>query len=515
MSLLSGTIPLRNLTNSPLLSPRLHGKTHFSNSSNLPYGSDESGVLPSLNIDDGIWNAQRVTSDQNLPLGSARGHEHDNAQGANIHDTETRTLPGGNIAMARQYFTGCSTVETKACEHRRGWSLNDLDCIARIQPLFHDIVHQRSASSKDVLEATDSTTVYPHLPPGPPPCRRATPDGIPSFGTPEAQELRLVPPSRLHQFRRLVWRRLQQLNDANHVVESTSDAQNGIRRSVPAAGQHQYRSPTEMLRRASGMTRPTPVNDKSGKPRRSVLPRGVIVAAVPGNLAVAEDGSHVRGRFGHRASGHGVGQRTMDIHPLVRRQGTSAVEEEVQAINKACGRESLQEQHQSGSAPTESQPLRSPRCGPLQRLGRQNPDITEVSTAERTVHSSIYAFEALERQVQSNAELPGGLQESPGTLNSSFPRYHSFLSRLPRDATYQSSRADNGIGDIRSSGNETIRPPRMSEPPPCNISLPQSAAPGDSSDRQTMNDVPEGRERESTSTAAAQRRDWRMEIEIC
>ena len=44
----------------------------------------------------------------------------------------------------------------------------------------------------------------------------------------------------------------------------------------------------------------------------------------------------MRGRFGNRTSGHGIGQRNLNNHPLARVDRQAALEEEVRQIDKAC-----------------------------------------------------------------------------------------------------------------------------------------------------------------------------------
>ena len=71
--------------------------------------------------------------------------------------------------------------------------------------------------------------------------------------------------------------------------------------------------------------------------RRSSLPHYIVRSHIPGPLALADDGTQVRGRWGARTSGHGIGGRSLRSHPLGR-QETSAIEDAIRDIDKACAR---------------------------------------------------------------------------------------------------------------------------------------------------------------------------------
>lgn len=103
--------------------------------------------------------------------------------------------------------------------------------------------------------------------------------------------------------------------------------------------QNAHDGPAEILRRMMGTITPMTVQPQSRKPQRSKLPRGVTRSFLPGILAQAEDGSNVRGRFGHRASGHGVGQRSISGHPLSQLTNTNASYDVREEIDKTRNRD--------------------------------------------------------------------------------------------------------------------------------------------------------------------------------
>lgn len=179
--------------------------------------------------------------------------------------------------------------------HCRSLSLNDLDCGRATVDTPHPRAHHSSpTSASDQSYVAITQLIYPLSPCYPPMARSTTPPGLPSFRTREAQELRLIPPGHLERIGQL----LQRLFKSSPVTrEATQDP------------------PAEALRRTMGYNIPTAT---PSRPDRVSLPRGVRRGSGTGALAIAADGSQVRGRWGNRASGHGVGNRTIDIHPLAR-----------------------------------------------------------------------------------------------------------------------------------------------------------------------------------------------------
>ncbi|EXJ81896.1 hypothetical protein A1O1_07961 [Capronia coronata CBS 617.96] len=86
-----------------------------------------------------------------------------------------------------------------------------------------------------------------------------------------------------------------------------------------------------------GMARVVSPPPPSLKQGRVSLPPGVVTSGNgSGALAQAEDGTYIRGRFGPRASGHGIGGRSLEAHPIARTAQLSAIDEQVREIDKAC-----------------------------------------------------------------------------------------------------------------------------------------------------------------------------------
>lgn len=497
---------LRNLTNSPLSLPQQHRQTRFSLRADIPLGSDDSEGFTVFDISDDVYDAVKVTSDQNLPSLPASEFRSDNDTSTNIGQIIRRGPPQGTTVRAEKHATISPATKANTGKHRRSWSLNDLDCLVSA----HETSRHRSTSSKEALGASGNTTAYPHLPPKPPPCRRSTPDGIPSFGTLEAQRLRLVNPSWLHRLGDLIFGRSPSTEESEHVVDSIPDLPTASQPSVSAVQQHQYQSPTEMLRRASGMTRPMYASDTLKKPRRSSLPKGVRKALLPGDLATAADGSHVRGRFGPRVSGHGVGQRTIDVHPLARRQGTSTLEEEVYAIDKACDRELHREQYQ-------------PRMGPSgsslpQRSGRHDLDIRQLSEAEPDSSNTMHLLRNSDSQRQQNTGACRSIQPHPlpHSVRSSFLTHQFILSRTQTIRIPDASQADYDVDHVLSSESEAIHSRSMTEPAVYDVSNTQHAVSHDDSMfTSAIDDIVERPEHNQGAAEGGQSRDLKTEVEIC
>lgn len=511
----SGNMPLQSLTNSPVQSPQLQQKTRLSILSNSHLGSDRSEALGFADVDDGICDALRITSEQPSSLGSTCESQPGcdrvtyPRQGGQ-RDSSSETSPRIEHYAAEQSNRG-----TKAVKHRRGWSLNDLDCLIHIQPLLYDTSHRCSVTSVEALEAAGRATVYPHLPLGPPPLRKSTPDGIPSFGTFEAQRLRLVEPSWLHRLGKLIAVKLLRVDNPEAVAEDPAHSTNTDQIYHPTTQQTRYQNPVEMLRRASGMTRPTLVPATSVKLRRSSLPQGVRKASLPGDLAIAADGSHVRGRFGQRVSGHGVGQRTIDVHPLARRQGTSAVEEEVRAINKACDREIEREQYYATVASNDPQLLEDSLP---QSHRRQHPDATGrwIPAPSLTSGGLVHQSPVAQRQ---DTEIHGALRTSPLPLytHSSLLRHGTVLSRNQERHVDHPTQAEDGFRTNQLPGIASVNRNWMPEPAPYDRSHSQAVqSREDFTMPSAVEEIVDNAGRQHQLPAETDRtRNLRMEIEIC
>ena len=203
--------------------------------------------------------------------------------------------------------------------HRRSFSLNDLDCISAGCNLRTNH-HSNSSSSGHILDGICLYPSRPLQPVYPPPHRVMTPPGIPSFRTREALELRLEPPQ----------------HDSSSIFSLRR--RNATPRSFsPESPPESIRSqPMDMLKRMLGINRPITSPPGSSAAERVPIPRHVQA------LARANDGTYVRGAFGSRASGHGIGRRGLERHPFQVAADrnldpqASGIEEQVRLIDKAC-----------------------------------------------------------------------------------------------------------------------------------------------------------------------------------
>lgn len=219
----------------------------------------------------------------------------------------------------------------------RSFSVNDLDSM-----LNHTVTAPADPHSSSISDGAIDCTQLPQYPLQPlqtPPYRAPTPPGLPSFGSREAQTFRLTPPQP-RSFWSRIWRQSTEVN-SDHTQATTSLA------SPPAASPplSPEIAPTppssELFKRTLamiGMSRVVATPPSVSPNPRAPLPPGIHVSATPGSLTQAEDGTLMRGRFYSRASGHGVGNRTLESHPLIRRaqsERSSEIEEQVRAIDKA------------------------------------------------------------------------------------------------------------------------------------------------------------------------------------
>ncbi|EXJ82242.1 hypothetical protein A1O3_06055 [Capronia epimyces CBS 606.96] len=214
--------------------------------------------------------------------------------------------------------------------------MNDLDRIC--QPVASNANPRRSSSSSNDIDRSNWCPALPNKPVQSPPYRVPTPPGLPSFGTEEANDYRL--PGQ-HSPGRSLWNRLWRHS------QDGSDEQPPISPRLlgsPLLGPQnpQMGPPSEVLKRTLamlGMARVVSPPPPSLKHGRVPLPPGVVTANNgTGALAQADDGTYIRGRFGPRASGHGVGGRSLEAHPIARTAQLSAIEEQVREIDKACER---------------------------------------------------------------------------------------------------------------------------------------------------------------------------------
>ena len=224
-------------------------------------------------------------------------------------------------------------------QHQRSFSLNDLDCLQKLVKIDKaSACTSVSCTSSEALQAVPGGPSYPVKPVDPPPARVPTPPGLPSFGTREAQVIRLIPDRERRQRPRLFPSWLVHSHDeGDHRVSDIANAA-AVANTAP---ENQLSSPSEgLLKRllaASGMARVVspPVQNRNEQPRAS-LPAGIVATAETRILALAADGTAVRGKFGIRSSGHGIGQRDLSNHPLTRADRSSVIDEEVRQIEKVC-----------------------------------------------------------------------------------------------------------------------------------------------------------------------------------
>ncbi len=213
----------------------------------------------------------------------------------------------------------------------RSYSTNDLDS-RRLAIATKGLSPRSTSSTGDALDSASWCPTLPNRPQRSPPRRVSTPPGLPSFGTVEATEYRLVLP----QYpTRALWSRIW---SRSHDSEERSPSPHMLPSPLLAPQTRPSSPPVELLKRTLariGMsTVVNPAPEPSTSPRVS-LPAGVYTCNEPGALARADDGTLIRGRFAVRASGHGVGQRNLDSHPFA---DTMSVEEQVREIDKVCER---------------------------------------------------------------------------------------------------------------------------------------------------------------------------------
>ena len=219
-------------------------------------------------------------------------------------------------------------------QRQHSFSTNDLDCLKRL-------VDSKDAGSSSVTlcpspfcKLASQTPMFPVRPKHPPPRFPETPDGLPAFGSKEAQQLRLTEhKQQRHRARQLFgWLR----GDHDSDEQRSGSNSNPVTSPTTRAEEH---PPTDLLKRIFGMSRPVPAPDANANPHpRASLPPGVTTANSPSILAVADDGTAVRGKFGARASGHGVGSRALESHPMARVDRQAMIQEHVTEIDKACER---------------------------------------------------------------------------------------------------------------------------------------------------------------------------------
>lgn len=345
--------------------------------------------------------------------------------------------------------------------HRRSRSLNDIDCGLRLQGVHDHRKHERSPSSDEALEAAAQTMAYPLIPCRPPLLQSPTPDGLPEFGSNEAQELRLMPPSRFQRLTEALQRILQADHNSGGNTEAERDCTISTHQNEASHRAQDFETPVSILRRMMGTVSPVSVPRPLHHPRRSSLPKGVIRASQPGVLTQAEDGSQIRGRFGNRASGHGVGQRTISIHPLARLRDSSGLQDAIEEIEKACARE---DERQRRSACVTRQEGRPRGISAAEQVQNQD-DTTHTGGLVVTYApaNERHAGQGLQQQRHEHAEIRTRsrvLQAPRHSLNAAV-RGHcaaSSSSTEQQTAGFCQLTIEGAIesGDVQVTGDQTV-----------------------------------------------------------
>lgn len=194
------------------------------------------------------------------------------------------------------------------CYRRRALSLDDLECL-KLSSLHCSIKHTRSSaslSSDPRPRASGGVEGSPLAEPQPPfhrpPERAPTPPGLPSFGSPEAINYFNRPVTRSAS-----WWRVGRSARPHPPPPNPSAAARALADNLNAPSARPAK-PTGITRYFSLFVNGSQ-RTSSSQPRRASLPAGVLRA---------EDGTFVRGRFGGRVSGHGIGSRGLAGHPLQR-----------------------------------------------------------------------------------------------------------------------------------------------------------------------------------------------------
>ena len=276
----------------------------------------------------------------------------------------------------------------------RSFSMNDLQCTKSICKRISETCSPASSRSSEALRRIATRPTSPLQPAGPPPYRYPTPPGLPSFRTREAQQLRLQERQDSRGLR-IVQRWFRHEEDSN---DERPFSQHGSETRVsPPAEDQNANQPLEMLKRIFGMSRivQTPSQNPYDRPRVS-LPPGLYSTGTPGILAVANDGTQIRGKFGNRQSSHGIGGRTLHSHPFGIPQGQAAIEEAVHQIDKACS--------ETSNGPDRNHLLQLP----------QFPSIAE----ELTRHSTVSEFD---RSLRIGARAPSPSSARPSTRSPPVP----------------------------------------------------------------------------------------------
>ena len=222
---------------------------------------------------------------------------------------------------------------------RRSFSENDAFCLrlprskVLTKPYKED--HSSSSSSSDELFGTGCLATWPSFPlkpPRPPPERSPTPPGLPSFGSPEAIQLMTLPGVRGASARNNQERPSRRNRRPASGREGIPPPVTPVLRPVDKPRSPKGKSVIKRIIRSC--SRSSSDERQEDTARRVSLPSGFV--------ARADDGTYVRGRFGARSSGHGVGAMTgqqsvgLGAHPFHRSDPAGrTLDDGVREIDKA------------------------------------------------------------------------------------------------------------------------------------------------------------------------------------
>ena len=223
---------------------------------------------------------------------------------------------------------------------RRSFSENDASrlCLPIPKgstPAYKEYQSDASSSSDELFRkhCRANWPTFPLKPFRPPPERSPTPPGLPSFGSPEAIRLMALPGSRDASARNNQGIPSQLSRVPANSRESGLPQSTPVLRSVDEPRSPKGKSVIRRIIRSCSRSSSEELGEDEA-PRVS-LPAGF--------MARADDGTYVRGRFGARSSGHGVGARTgqqcvgLEGHPFHRLWPAGrTLEEEIRKIDKAC-----------------------------------------------------------------------------------------------------------------------------------------------------------------------------------
>ncbi|KAI1613060.1 hypothetical protein EDD37DRAFT_331663 [Exophiala viscosa] len=305
---------------------------------------------------------------------------------------------------------------------RRSLSLNDLDCILALST--RKSRSPQSSSSDDALEQSARVPSFPNKPVEPPPYRIPTPPGLPPFGSQQATEYRLRPLNH-----RSLWNRLwHDSHDESDEQRAPSPRSIGSSSPIPPS---QSASPSgEIFKRTLamiGMSRVVSPPPSSAGPSRAPLPPGVYTSNIPGPLARADDGTYMRGRFGPRTSGHGIGSRNLESHPLAQ---LHSIDNTIREIDKACERGDIQ-QALAGSLESETGPGDTSHAQRNAPRGEASPRSRRSSREDRDAYHS-----GQSPPLFSSPSMPASEIDIPSSAQREFRNIN--LSHRPRVAQLRS-----------------------------------------------------------------------------